>query len=104
MGVRPKTSRHSFFIAVNGSGSSVTPCQVMPSTCIVPPSAMAPPLGVHFLSVGRPQSRRTTTGCAIVQRRTLTPRHVEPGLRGRSDVHALARDLPESDRFIEAAR
>src|SRR5436190_11594806 len=58
MGVRPKTSRHSFFIAVNRSGSSVTPCQVMPSTCIVPPSVMAPPLGVHSLRVGRPQQQR----------------------------------------------
>src|SRR5829696_4343709 len=67
MGVRPKTSRPSFFIAVNRSGSSVTPCQVMPSTCIVPPSAMAPPLGVHFLRVGRPQSRGTTTGWASVR-------------------------------------
>jgi len=35
MGVRPKTSRHNFFIALNWSGSSVTPCQVMPSVCIV---------------------------------------------------------------------
>ena len=35
IGVRPKTSRHNFFIAVNWSGSRVTPCHVMPSTCIV---------------------------------------------------------------------
>ena len=34
MGVRPKTSLHSFFIAVNWSGSRMTPCQVMPSICI----------------------------------------------------------------------
>src|SRR5829696_1165568 len=105
MGVSPKTSRHSFFIAVNGSGSSVTPCQVMPSTCIVPPSAMAPPLGVHFLRVGRPNQGNNNglRQCAAMSPE-LSARLVGRGLvrsaRAGPDRHRGIRDPLEQPTHL----